>query len=144
MNKLLTIALILILSACQNSAKQNNKQDQADTAVGEFAFQEEFHNFGNLQAGEVVAYSFQFENSGEGELIIRRIETDCGCIETHFPKEAVAAGQTGLVEVVFNTAGETGKVYKELLIFSNAKDEPEKLAIAANVENEFIKLYSKN
>ncbi|TDN97183.1 DUF1573 domain-containing protein [Sunxiuqinia elliptica] len=144
MNKLFSIALVLILSACQNNTKQNNKQGQADTAVGEFAFQEEFHNFGNLQAGEVVAYSFQFENSGEGKLIINRIETDCGCIETHFPKEAVATGQKGLIEVVFNTAGETGKVYKELLIYSNTKEEPEKLAIAANVENEFIKLYSKN
>lgn len=143
MKKIIAISF-LILIACQNRQKESSTGSKDQDGIPEFEFREEFHNFGSLQAGEVVAYSFQFTNSGTGSLEIEEIEKDCGCLEVNYPLQPIAVGETDFIEVVFNSDGETGRVYKELLIHSNAKSSPAKLAIAATVENEIINLYSKN
>lgn len=144
MTKLAAILLIFTVLGCKSTGKEKSNKKLTKEGTPKFEFQEEFHNFGKLQAGEVVAYSFHFTNTGDGPLVIERVEKDCGCMEANFPHKPIQAGESDFIEVVFNSAGETGKVYKELIIHSNAeKDEP-KLAIAAMVDNEIINLYSKN
>ena len=144
MKKLTILLVILTLAGCQSRRKKSADQSVANIGNPKFEFQEEFHNFGKLQAGEVVAYSFHFTNTGDGPLVIERVEKDCGCMEANFPHKPIQAGESDFIEVVFNSAGETGKVYKELIIHSNAEKEEPKLAIAAMVDNEIINLYSKN
>ncbi|WP_299580199.1 DUF1573 domain-containing protein [uncultured Sunxiuqinia sp.] len=144
MKYLATICVLLIALSCQNSSRKGAVKTSTKTGTPKFEIQERFYNFGQLQAGEVVAYSFHFTNSGDGALLIEKVETDCGCLNTHFPKEPVAPGESGYIEVVFNSAGETGRVYKELQVVANTQPEITKLAVAATVENELINLYSKN
>ncbi len=136
--------MLLVLAGCQN--KNSNPSDKTTTNSGapKFEFQEEFYNFGSLQAGEVVAYSFQFTNHGDGALIIDKIESDCGCVTSHFPKEPIDPGTSDFIEVVFNSAGETGRIYKEIMIYANTQRAITKLAIAVTVDNELMNLYSKN
>jgi hypothetical protein len=138
------IILLCTVFACQNTGKKEAAPATENQGTAKFGFQEEFHNFGLLQAGEVVAYSFQFTNTGDGSLVIEKVEADCGCIKVNFPKEAIAPGKTSWVEVVLNTAGETGQVYQELEVFANTDAGKIKLAVAATVQNEMINLYSNN
>lgn len=136
--------MLLVLAGCQSKNSKPSDKTTTNSGTPEFEFQEEFYNFGNLQAGEVVAYSFQFTNLGDGALIIDKIESDCGCITSHFPEEPIDPGTSDFIEVVFNSAGETGRIYKEIMVYANTQPAISKLAIAATVENEIINLYSKN
>lgn len=144
MTKCLVMLGLITLVSCQNAGNKAANKPSSNLGNPKFEFQEEFHNFGSLQAGEVVAYNFRFLNSGDGPLIIDKIEKDCGCLEVNFPKQAIAAGTSDFIEVVFNSSGETGRVYKEIVVYSNTGDKKRKIAIAATVENEIINLYSKN
>ncbi len=144
MRKLTAILLLSTIISCQNTSKKVPDNVTDNTGTPKFEFQEEFYNFANLQAGEVVAYNFQFTNLGDGILIIDKIESDCGCVTIHFPKEPIDPGTSDFIEVVFNSAGETGRIYKEILVHANTQPAITKLAIAATVDNEIINLYSKN
>ena len=136
--------MLLVLAGCQSKNSKPSDKTTTNSGTPEFEFQEEFYNFGSLQAGEVVAYSFQFTNLGDGALIIDKIESDCGCITSHFSEEPIDPGTSDFIEVVFNSAGETGRIYKEIMVYANTQPAISKLAIAATVENEIINLYSKN
>jgi len=144
MKNITAIAMLLVLVSCQNKNSQPSDKTTTNSGTPKFEFQEEFYNFGGLQAGEVAAYSFRFKNSGNGPLIIDKIESDCGCVTVHFPQKPIAPGKSDFIEVVFNSAGETGRVYKEIIVFANTLPPTTKLAIAATVNNELINLYSKN
>ena len=135
-----TIMLLLFALGCQNAAKNDDKQTGEKQGTAKFVFQEELHNFGSLQAGEIVAYSFQFTNSGTRKLIIEKTGSDCGCISVIFPEEPINPGENEYIEVIFNSAGEVGKVYKEIQISSNAGPGEIKLVITANVQHEMINL----
>ena len=144
MTKLAAILLIFTVLGCKSTGKEKSNKKLTKEGTPKFEFQEEFHNFGSLQAGEVVAYNFQFKNSGDGILTIQKIDSDCGCLVVNFPKEEIAPGKSDYIEVIFNSAGETGNVLKEFEIYANIPAGTINLAIAATVKNEIINLYSKN
>ncbi len=137
------IVFAFLLSGCTLNGDRNDRQNEK-AGVPEFVFQEEIHNFGSVQSGEIVAYSFEFKNSGNAGLIIKSAESDCGCVTVDYPKETIQPGAKGYIDVEFSSAGEIGKVYKEIVITSNTKEKETKLAITANVKNELINIYSEN
>ncbi|MGQ8335157.1 DUF1573 domain-containing protein [Sunxiuqinia sp. A32] len=144
MKSILSILLLGVLLSCSSKQSKQEQQKKADSpdGIAKFEFQQEMHNFGDLQAGEVVAFSFSFKNTGDAYLLIEKIESDCGCLNIEYPKEKIMPQETGYIEVVFNTAGEVGRVYKTIKLFTNAGQK--ELAITATVENKILNLYSKN
>ncbi|WP_163711185.1 DUF1573 domain-containing protein [Mangrovibacterium lignilyticum] len=138
------IAFILFLMgllSCNSAKKSNNSAVEAK-GNPKFAIQEEIHNFGTVQAGELVSYSFKFTNKGDGDLIIDSVDVECGCLKITFPQEPVPAGDYNFIEVLFNSSGEVGNVVKQIQVFSNAGKEAEKLMITARVNNELINIYN--
>ena len=144
MKQLLFILILLGTAGCQGTSNKKDSQAKKKQGTVKFVFQEEFHNFGPLQAGEVVVYSFAVKNSGTAGLKMKNAKSDCGCITVDYPKEIIQPGETGYVDVEFNSAGETGNVYKEIVMTTNADKKEVKLAIAAHVKNELINIYSEN
>lgn len=142
-NFFLFVVPILFLVACISEKKEQKDTKQA-AGFAQFEFQEEFYNFGKVKAGENVSFTFQFKNVGEAPLIISGFDTDCGCIKVNLPQQKIKKGQTGLIEVFFNSAGEVGKQLKTVHLFANTKEKEKQLHITANVENELINIYSKN
>jgi hypothetical protein len=133
----------LMLAACNSgSQKATPAEKPVETGVAKFVVSEEIHNFGSLKAGEVVSYTFFFRNEGTKTLIIEQAETDCGCTEIKLPEKSIAPGKEGRIEVIFNSAGEVGKVLKTITITSNAEQVQKQLYIKANVTNELIEIYS--
>ncbi len=102
---------------------------------GKIEFLKEIHNFGSLKAGEVVAFSFVFSNTGTDPVKITKIENSCGCITVQYDSEAIGPGKQSTVEVVFNTAGEWGNQIKTISV-STASGETKELTITAYIENE--------
>ena len=129
--------------SCQSSPKATQNAKKTKQGQPEFVFQEEFHNFGKLEAGETIAFDFSFENKGTGYLQIVKAVTDCGCITIGFPKEQITPGKDGYIEIVFNTSGEVGKVLKEVQLVTK-RCGTKTLTVGANIHNDVINLYSKN
>ncbi len=146
MNKSFIVILTLsFFFACSNRTERPAARSNKNTGSPAFVFLEEFHNFGSLQTGEIVSYSFCFKNTGASGIKVENTETDCGCITVDYPKEEILSGDSAYIDVIFNSAGETGKVYKEITISMNDGIKKKvKLAIAALVKNELINIYSEN
>ena len=139
MHKLSFIFLIIVLVSCEANKSSNNdqKQNTEELAPTEISVDEAVHNFGQLKAGEIVLHTFVLTNTGDNDFVIESLETDCGCVTTHFNKQPVKPGETTLVEVEFNTAGLVGREYKTIEVVGNSK-ELKHLAIFAQVDNELI------
>ncbi|WP_303918071.1 DUF1573 domain-containing protein [Draconibacterium sediminis] len=139
MQKLAFIFLMIVLVSCEASKSNSNDQKQTTEklALTEISVDEAIHNFGQLKAGEIVLHTFVLTNTGNNDFVIESLETDCGCVTTHFNRQPVKPGENALIEVEFNTAGLVGREYKTIEVLGNSK-ELKHLAIFAQVENELI------
>jgi len=97
-------------------------------------FSEETWDFGEVKEGEIVTHIFKFQNKGEGELIIKKIETSCGCTAVLLSRDRLKPGEKGEIKVTFNSRGFEGKVTKYIFVRSNdPKNSYKQLKIIANV-----------
>lgn len=133
----------ILISSCNSGTKKAVPADQGkETGTAKFVFSEEIHNFGNLNAGEVVSFTFIFRNEGTKTLIITKVDSGCGCTEVKIPNKTIEPGQAGQIEVIYNSAGEVGKQLKTITLFSNAEHAEKQIFIKANITNELIEIYS--
>ncbi len=78
-------------------------------------------NFGTINAGEKVNFSYRFKNTGNKALIITEAHASCGCTVPEKPEKPVMPGETGVIKVVFNSQGKQGHQEKAIIVSSNAK-----------------------
>lgn len=74
---------------------------------------------------------FEFTNTGDAPLIIKNVQSSCGCTVPSKPKDPILPGQTGKIEVKYNM--NPGPIRKTITVESNA----------INVENGFVALKIK-
>ncbi len=98
-----------------------------------FEFEDNIHDFGDIQQGEKVEHLFKFTNAGNQPLVISNIITTCGCTAPTWPKDPVQPGEKGEIKVVFNSIGKIGKQNKVITIFSNSVNGKDQITIQANV-----------
>ncbi len=84
-------------------------------------------NFGFVKKGEKVKLQYEFTNEGTQPLIISDAKTECSCTTVTWPKEPIAAGQKGNVEVVFDTTPTYDRQDRTVMVFSNALGSPHKI-----------------
>lgn len=93
-------------------------------------------DFGNVQQEQKVVHVFKINNRGKRDLIIRRVETTCGCTAVIPESRIVKAGDSTGLKVVFHTAGREGKQLKTIRVTCNDFLRPSTiLKIRANVES---------
>jgi hypothetical protein len=61
---------------------------------------------------------FEFTNTGDAPLIIKNVQSTCGCTIPSFSKEPVLPGKTGKIEVKYNM--NPGPIRKSIMVESNA------------------------
>ena len=66
---------------------------------------------------------FKFTNTGNAPLIITNVQSTCGCTVPSKPKEPIAPGQTGEIQVKYNMS--PGPIRKTITVESNAINYPE-------------------
>lgn len=99
-------------------------------------FESDKHDFGTIIEGEKVSFAFNFKNVGRGDLVIRAAQGSCGCTVPEYPKEAVKPGESGVINVTFNSEGKEGEQMKTIDVISNTMPNVYKLAITASVIKE--------
>ena len=143
MTKIFFVIIVFSIISC-SPQKENQKKTEANiseksTEITKIAFNEEIHDFGELISGEIVVATFVLTNVGKHNLIINKVISDCGCVQVNFSKESVKPGETGLIEVEFDSSGMFGKQFKSIEIHANCK-EPKHLAIFAKIINEQLEI----
>lgn len=101
--------------------------------VAEFAWEEEAHNFGPVDEGKVVEYSYKFKNVGQVPLIISEAKGSCGCTVPEKPEKPVEPGEEGEIKVKFNSQGRVGKQLKYVTITANTLPRETKLKLEGEV-----------
>lgn len=137
MQKVLFIILLAGLTACSGSEKKSHNSPETDNQNTSIRFAEVQHNFGSLNAGEIVLYTFEFTNTGKHNYRIADVESDCACTQIRYIKDAVKPGDKGWIEVEFDTSGLVGRELKTIEVLGNS-NELKHLAIFADVKNELL------
>jgi hypothetical protein len=138
--------LALALSACQQNKADNHDQEQAvdktedgttkKLPVGEAAkvsFEKLSYDFGKITQGEKVNYEFKFKNIGKSPLVITSATATCGCTVPEYPQTPIKPNEEGVIKVVFNSEGKSGKQDKVVTITSNANPEMDQLHLIGEV-----------
>lgn len=87
--------------------------------VAKMSFKESRFDFGVVDEGDIVKHTYSFTNTGQEPLVITNARSTCGCTVPVWPKEPVAVGESGTIEVSFNTKGKRNKQQKPVTITAN-------------------------
>jgi hypothetical protein len=126
---LLTASTVLVF--CNNEKVTNTNSDDSTKSASAtpavesskdvaITFKTNNYDFGKIKQGDKVTHEFEFTNTGTAPLIISNASASCGCTIPEYPKEPVAPGKSGIIKVVFNSAGKTGMQHKVVTLTSNA------------------------
>lgn len=98
----------------------------------ELKFEKETNDFGKVPQGKPVTYDFKFTNTGDQPLIIKSVESTCGCTVPKYTSAPLQKGATGVISVTYNAAA-AGSFSKPIIIKSNAKTPLKYLYIKGEV-----------
>jgi hypothetical protein len=111
------------------------KVEEVDPSkLAKFEFEEIQHQFGDINAGDVVEHTFKFKNTGAVPLVITNTQVTCGCTTPSYTKEPVAPGEMGELQVKFNSAGKSGNQNKVVTISANVEGGQDKGTIITTVK----------
>jgi len=102
--------------------------------MAKIAFEEEEYDFGKLKEGAVVNHAFSFTNVGEIPLVITSCRSSCGCTIPKWPREPIAPGKSGVINVRFNTENKKGDQNKPITITANTFPADTKIFIKGSIE----------
>jgi hypothetical protein len=140
---MLSSLLVLVFTiSCKENASSKINQENVNAAQQEvakageypqFTFDKTEHDFGTINEGDVAKTTFKFTNTGKSPLIIARALGSCGCTVPSYPKEAIAPGESGEIQVAFDSSGKPNLQQKVVTLFANTEKGKELLKIKAVV-----------
>lgn len=122
MSKLSLLGLLLLFVAAPTQA-------QLGFATAE-------HDFGDIEEGAEVTYTFVVTNRGRDPLTLRSVRPSCGCTTPSFTAEPIEPGGAGELVVAFDSAGRPGPFRKSIHVTAAAGDKQiaETLYITGDVQ----------
>ncbi len=131
------VVLLAMLAGCKNAGEtksgQNNTDRKQEKGSPVMKFESVYHDFGTIDHGEKVSYTFTFKNTGNADLIIKDAAPGCGCTAPEYDEKPIAPGKEGSVEIIFDSQGYLGNQYKTVLLKTNTPYGEKTLTIKANV-----------
>ena len=142
MKKIILIVgvISLIITSCGNrSGKEvqvTEPESEESVPLTSIQFTNTKHDFGKVKEGEKVVCEFEYQNTGNANLMIYRARASCGCTTPRFDPEPLRPGEKGTIKVSFNTKGYPGRQYKRVKVTSNTDPAETVLAFVCEVERE--------
>ena len=97
-------------------------------------FDEMTYDFGEAVDGDMVRHTYSFTNTGENNLVIIDVKGSCGCtVPESWPKDPVAPGERGDIEVVFNSHNRVGHAQKNVRVEANTNPSVTTLTLTGTV-----------
>lgn len=98
------------------------------------AFEKTEHNFGTIKEEiGAVTTQFEFTNTGNSPLIIRRVSASCGCTTPSYSREPILPGKKGMITARYSTTARPGTFNKSITVYTNVPDTVYVLRIKGNV-----------
>lgn len=92
------------------------------------------HDFGSIKQDSENKYIFKFTNTGKEPLLIENAQGSCGCTVPSYPKEPIAPGGSGEIEVVYKPGKQENAQQKTVTVTANTEPKQTTLRISANVQ----------
>ena len=96
-------------------------------------FDETSFDFGTIEPGEKASHTYTFTNTGDAPLVIKNAKGSCGCTVPSWPKAPVMPGESGTIEVVFDSKGKKGKQVKRVTLTANTTPAQTFLTISGQI-----------
>tara|TARA_B000000475_G_scaffold4939_1_gene4354 strand:- start:8111 stop:8527 length:417 start_codon:yes stop_codon:yes gene_type:complete len=122
MKKSLFISITLLFSFFVYS-----QENQAD-----IKFEETIIDYGEVEFESDGKRIFKFKNIGNAPLVFQRISSSCGCTIPKKPEKPIEPGETGEIEVEYDTK-RVGLFMKAISVISNSKNPSTVLRIKGEV-----------
>ncbi len=133
---------MLIIAGCKNDngnistdviSNPASAGGESGSKQPQISFDTREHDFGKVIDGEIVSYSFKFTNTGEADLVITSVHASCGCTVADYPKEPLAPGEEGYIDLKFDSQRRLGFNHKEVKVMSNTRPNKTVLHMKAKV-----------
>jgi hypothetical protein len=105
--------------------KPNNTNDS-------IVFEKTAHDYGTITQGSDGNCEFKFTNKGKAPLVLKNVQTSCGCTVPEWPKEPIPSGNTGVIKVKYDT-NRLGTFTKTITVMSNATNSAVTITIKGNI-----------
>jgi len=94
------------------------------------------HDFGKIKPGQNPSIEFEFTNTGQSPLSIRKVKPNCGCTVAKSNNDKIKPGKSGKIKVTFNSQGRKGNQQKSVAIYTNDPVTPvQRVTIKTYVES---------
>jgi Protein of unknown function (DUF1573) len=77
------------------------------------------HDFGTVDEGKKVSFTYKVKNNGQAPLIIQNAAPSCGCTVPDWTKTPIPVGGEGFVKAEFDTKGKPGINNKTITVTAN-------------------------
>jgi hypothetical protein len=99
-----------------------------------FSFEKKTHDFGRVKEdGGKVSYTFKFKNNGKQPIIIKNVESSCGCTTPEWSKTPVLPGKEGFVSAEYDPIDRPGAFDKQITVYNSITSQPVILEIKGDV-----------
>ncbi len=78
------------------------------------------YDFGTVEEGSIVEHEFVITNTGRTPLIITDVRGTCHCTAADWTKTPIKPNEKGMIKLIFDTKGKSGKVGSSVRIYSNS------------------------
>lgn len=134
---LVSLAAVLCLGLFTQAWGQAGKGRQARIEASN-----DYYYFGYMPTNAIVQHIYWLRNTGNDSLRIFKVKPGCGCTNAPLSKDVIGPGDSASVKIVFDSKNMTGKMVKEVEVFSN---DPANAAITlrffamVNREHDFVR-----
>ena len=81
-------------------------------------------DFGQVKEGRILEHTFILRNNSDKPLVVKRLDTSCGCTSSSISKEKILPGETAQIKVSFNTEGYKGRTQQYIYVYTDNLDNP--------------------
>lgn len=140
---ILAMASLVLTASCkkenaalridENTAKEAELSHANAGKMPVIKFEVMEHDFGTVNEGDKVEYTYKFTNEGSADLLLTNVKPACGCTVPEYTKTPIAPGQSGELKVTFDTAGKPGLQQKTVNVHTNTESGTDVISFKANV-----------
>ncbi|GMU85291.1 MAG: hypothetical protein AMXMBFR48_05330 [Ignavibacteriales bacterium] len=106
---------------------KESKTVNSNTDGPKIRFTKDQHDFGVVQEGKVVDFTFEYTNSGKKDLEIKDVKTSCGCTAAVVSGKKLKPGEKGTLKVELDTSNRMGRMSRVITVSSNDPDYSQKI-----------------
>ncbi|MBN2347638.1 MAG: DUF1573 domain-containing protein [Bacteroidales bacterium] len=108
---------IIITAMVQEDFATLTSEDLASSPKAQF--NSNTFDFGTITQDQQVEYDFLLTNTGQKDLLIRKVRASCGCTAVSPTKNIIKPGESTSIKAVFNPAGKSGNQKKSITVITN-------------------------